>query len=442
LTKYRSFYVTFIYCAAYSVNKFFIAGCVMSRYIIRGGKPLIGTVEAQGSKNSAVAILLACIAVRGRVVLRRVPYITDVLDCIEILRCLGGVVEWLPDRSLCVDCTEIEYKLIPADITGRIRASTYIMGAFINRFGRCPQLKSGGCSLGERPVDLHVDSLIALGATVSSDGGLNTGGALNGTYEFPKITVGGTVNSVIASACGCGRCVLKNCAKEPHVLDLIGFLNACGADIHSAESGVVTVCGVKALHGCEFTLSGDMIEAGTYLIAGAATGGTVTVNGICPDELESLCAVLNRMGIGVTFGEASVGVSGRIERGITVETGAYPLFPTDLHPQIVALMGSGPYGSSLRECVFGSDRFRYLSELGKQGLDYRVEGNLVTVRGRGYKASRVSATDLRGGAANVIAALCADGESIVGRAEFVERGYSDIVLKLRALGADVWNSVE
>ena len=412
-------------------------GCGMSKYIIRGGNPLVGTVEAQGSKNSAVAILLACIAVKDRVILRRVPYITDVLDCIEILRCLGGIVEWLDAGILSVDCTGIECGTVPEGIAGRIRASTYIMGAFINRFGWCPMLKSGGCSLGDRPVDLHVEAFVALGGRVCSDGGLKRYGSFNGRYDFSKITVGGTINTVIAAACGSGACMLKKCAKEPHVCDVIRFLNSCGADIVGEGSDCLSIRGVGDLHGCEFTISGDMIEAGTYLIAGAATRGAVTVDGICPRELESLCAVLSEMGLTVAVEDSSIRVFGEIVRGSRVETGAYPLFPTDLHPQIVALMGSTLYESALRERVFGADRFRYICELEKQGLRYGIEGDTVTVFGGGYRAAEVGATDLRGGAANVIAALCADGVSAVGNVEYIERGYSDFIFKLRSLGADV-----
>ena len=412
-------------------------GCGMSKYIIRGGNPLVGTVEAQGSKNSAVAVLLACIAVKGKVVLHRVPYITDVLDCIEILRYLGGSVGWADDGALSVDCSEVECRSIPDSITGRIRASTYIMGAFINRFGWCPMLKSGGCSLGDRPIDLHIDALAALGARECSDGGLKRYGSFNGRYDFSKITVGGTINTVVSAACGDGVCTLKNCAKEPHVCDIVRFLNTCGADIDGEGSDCLSIRGVSELHGCEFTLSGDMIEAGTYLIAGAATGGAVTVNGVSSRELESLCTVLSEMGLTVDVDDSSVSISGKIVRGVRVETGAYPLFPTDLHPQTVALMGNVPYESALCERVFGADRFRYLRELENQGLRYGIEGDTVTVFGGGYRAAEVGATDLRGGAANVIAALCADGVSTVGNAEYIERGYSDFIFKLRSLGADV-----
>ena len=429
--------MTQIIHASYSVNKFVLTGWGMAEYIIRGGKPLSGTVEAQGSKNSAVAVLLACIAVQGTVRLHRVPYITDVADCIEIIRSIGGEVNWLPDRSLSVDCSNVGYREVPLRIVSRIRASTYIMGGFLNRFGRCPALKSGGCSLGARPVDLHLSALEAIGAEVSNDGGLSMAVTPNGEYEFPKVTVGGTINAVVAAACGNGCCVLKNCALEPHVCDIVRFLNACGGDIVGLGSDTLVIRGVEALEGCEFTLSGDMIEAGTYLLAGASTGGAVNVTGVRPVELYSLCRVLEEMGLEVAEGDRFVSASGKVERGAIVETGAYPLFPTDLHPQLVAFMGSVPFESRLRERVFGADRFKYLAELGKQGLEYRVDNDTVRVRGGGYRSARACATDLRGGAANVIAALCAEGESAVGNAEYIERGYSDFILKLRALGADI-----
>lgn len=431
------FFVTFSYYRHTLLMSSFLTGCVMAEYIIRGGKPLYGTVRAQGSKNSAVAVLMACIAVKGEVVLRRVPYITDVVNCIEIIRYLGGTVRWLPNGSLSVDCSSLAYREIPLCFTGRIRASTYLMGACLNRFGVCPSLQAGGCSLGSRPVDLHIDALKALGAEFSTDGGLRMLRSPKGEYEFPLRTVGGTVNAIVASVCGKDTCILKNCAKEPHVCDLVRFLNACGADIKGEGTGRLRIRGVKELTGCGFTLSGDMIEAGTYLLAGAATGGRVTVTEVSSCELDTLCGTLCDMGMTVDKTDSSVSVRGGISKGGEVETGAYPLFPTDLHPQTVAFMGSVPFVSVLTESVFGADRFSYLSELGKQGLEYYSKGETVRIYGGRYRCARVNATDLRGGAANVIAALCAEGESIIGRAEYIERGYSDLVLKLRALGAEI-----
>ena len=407
----------------------------MSEYVIKGGIPLCGTVEVQGSKNSAVAILMACIVVKGKVTLRRVPYISDVVRCIEILRYLGAVVEWHPDRTLSVDCSELEYVSISESLVGSIRASTYLMGACLNRFGRCHFLQGGGCSLGRRPVDLHVGALGAIGAELMMDGAMYMRNSPNGSFRFPAVTVGGTINAVVAAACGNGRCLFENCAREPHVCDVVRFLNSCGADIRGMGSSVLEVRGVDSLKGCDFVLSGDMIEGGTYLLAGVATRGVVTVKSVNPRELGALCGVLDEAGVDVWIDGEAIGVSGEVKRGLRVETGEYPLFPTDLHPQTVALMGSVPYNSVLCERVFGCDRFGYLEQLGKQGLDYVIEGDRVSVFGGGYTSASVCATDLRGGAANVIAALCADGESTVRRAEFIERGYSDMVLKLRALGA-------
>lgn len=414
----------------------------MSAYVIRGGRPLFGVVEAQGSKNSAVAVLLACVAVRGEVVLHRVPFITDVTDCIEILRYLGGRVEWISKCSLSVNCSGVEYREVPIELTGRIRASTYLMGACLNRFGRCRLMRGGGCSLGERPVNLHIESLLALGASMGMDGELSTDGALNGRYVFPFVTVGGTVNAVVSTACGSGTCLLENCAREPHVCDVIRFLNACGADIRGVGTSFLTVSGVEKLVGCEYTLSGDMIEAGTYLAMGVATGGAVTVNGVSSYELESFCRTLSEMGVEISVTPDSVAASGVVKRSGRVETGAFPLFPTDLHPQTVAVMGGSFCESVLREKVFGVDRFKYLFQLERQGLKYRVEDDAVWVSGGGYRPAVVCATDLRGGVANVIAALCADGESVVRKAEYIERGYSDFVLKLRSLGAGICYSDE
>ena len=392
----------------------------MAEYIIRGGKPLYGEIAAQGSKNSAVAILMACITVRGVVILRRIPYVTDVLDCIQILRSLGARVEWLNDGGLLIDCTDLEYCMLSSDITRRIRASTYLMGSCLSRFGRCRLLEHGGCALGKRPIDIHLDVLRKIG--MRENGDMLSLASPYGEAEFSRVTVGGTVNALLATVCGDGECIFTNCAKEPHVCDIVRFLNSCGANITGCGEDRLVVKGVKELIGCEFSLSGDMIEAGTYILAGAVTGGSVTVRGIIPDELASLGVVLSKMGFKIECLNDRVSVSGYGSYGVSVETGEYPFFPTDLHPQLVALMGSFYEEYSLRERVFGADRFAYLNELVKFGGRFEVIGDTVSIFGGKYSPSNVVATDLRGGAAMVIAALCANGESRVGKAEFIERG--------------------
>ena len=406
----------------------------MAEFVIRGRKPLCGEIVVQGSKNSAVAILMACIVVKGRIVLWRVPFITDVINCIEILRGLGGKVEWSADGALRVDCRELEYKIPSRELTEKMRASTYLMGACLSRFGRCDALAFGGCSLGARPVDIHLEVLRKIG--VESDSGALFLEDPCGVAEFSRVTVGGTVNAILAAVCGTGECVFKNCAKEPHVLDLIEFLRGCGAEIEGFGESEIRVKGVAELHGCEFVLSGDMIEAGTYLICGVATGGGVTVRGVSPFEMVALNQTFLEMGYRVECGVDSVSVTGVGHGGNVVATGEYPKFPTDLHPQIVALMGMIG-GDILVENVFGSDRFSYVNELVKFGLKCHLEGSRVKVDGCGYRSAKVDATDLRGGAALVIAALCAEGESVVGRVEYIERGYSDLVSKLTSIGADI-----
>ena len=407
----------------------------MAKFIVRGGKPLYGEIVAQGSKNSAVAILMACIAVKGLVTLWRVPFITDVLNCIEILKGFGAKVEWGVDGALRVDCRELKYKHPSQELTAKMRASTYLMGACLSRFGKCDALAFGGCSLGERPVNIHLEVLRKIGVE-------NRSGTLFleepcGMAVFSRVTVGGTVNAILAAVCGVGECLFKNCAKEPHVRDLVEFLRNCGADIEGLGESEIRVRGVTELHGCEFILSGDMIEAGTYLISGVATGGDVTVRGVSPFEMVALNQMFLEMGYRVECGVDGVSVSGVGCGGNVVVTGEYPMFPTDLHPQTVALMGMVKGGGTLVENVFGSDRFAYVNELAKFGAKCCVEGSRVVVEGLGYHPANADATDLRGGAALVIAALCTGGESVIGCVEYIERGYSDFVSKLRSLGADI-----
>lgn len=415
----------------------------MRRYHISGGKPLYGTVEVQGSKNSAVAVIMACIAVKGRVLLRRVPYISDVSDCLSAVRCHGGVAEWCGDGMLSVDCTDVRFVEVPRELTGKLRASAYLMGAQLSRFGICHIPRLGGCALGARPIDLHLYAFSELGARACAQDGHSicfpSGRGRGGHIGFPKITVGGTVNALLASVCADGETIISNCAREPHVCDLVRFLSRCGADISGIGTSELRVRGVRELHGCEFTLSGDMIEAGTYLIAGAATRGIVGVYGVESDQLSSLLGVLGEMGAEVTVAYSGAAVNGKGGlRACRVKTEEYPGFPTDLHPPLAVLMGIAEGESVIREGIFSSSRFRYLEGLRAMGLSASVSGEEVRICGGAtLRPADVTATDLRGGAALTAAALCASGESVISGVEYIERGYSFPLQKLRALGADV-----
>lgn len=416
----------------------------MRRYFIRGGRPLYGNVEAQGSKNSAVAVIMACIAVKGRVLLRRVPSISDVSDCISLIRCLGAEVERCGDGMLSIDCTELSHNGVPETLTSRLRASSYLMGAELSRFGSCRVPKLGGCALGARPIDLHLYAFSALGARSYGEGedgsiGFPDGVGVGGKIVFPRITVGGTVNALLASVCATGETTLSNCAREPHICDLASFLSRCGAKIDGIGTSEMHVCGVEELHGCEFTLSGDMIEAGTYLIAGAASRGIVSVNGIKSVQLAALFEALGEMGAEVTVGRYGAAVNGRGPlRACHVQTEEYPGFPTDLHPPLAVMMSVASGESSMTEGIFSSARFKYLNGLMSMGMSASVEGDTVRIEGGGSLLSaEARATDLRGGAALVIAALCAEGVSVISGVEYIERGYSFLPEKLRALGADI-----
>lgn len=444
---------------------------IMSAYYIRGGRPLYGNIELQGSKNSAVAIIMACITVRGKVLLRRVPYISDVSDCISIIRYLGGFAEWCGDGMLSIDCTELNGCDVPSCLTGRMRASTYLMGAELNRFGSCRVPNIGGCTLGDRPIDLHLYAFSRLGARLSGncennsffrDGGYEEisegmkgidncrtivfpyGKCVGGVIAFSRVTVGGTVNALLASACADGETLILNAAREPHISDMIRFLNKCGADISGEGSSEIRVRGVEALHGCEFTLRGDMIEAGTYLIMGAASKGIIGVSGVDTKELTALFETLEKMGVEVSAVGNGAVVNGQGSLKCTsVSTAAYPGFPTDLHPQLAVLMSIAEGEGRICESVFSCNRFKYLDGLRLFGVKAITNGEILElIGGTHLKKARADAVDLRGGAALVTAAICACGESIIGNVEYIERGYSFMPKKLRSLGADIIESAE
>ena len=313
------------------------------------------------------------------------------------------------------------------------------MGARLARFGRCSIPIAGGCDFGSRPIDIHLKVFEDMGAVC--DGRIISfpkGRVSVGEVSFSRVTVGGTVNALIASALGSGKIVFHGCAIEPHVCDLARFLNACGAQIIGVGGGRTEVVGVAELHGCEFELSGDMIEAGTYLIMGAATRGRVRMEGVKAEELSSLSDLLERMGCGVRNGVGFVRVEALGDLNCAfVETGVYPGFPTDLHPQIAALMGTVRGSSGVTEAVYGASRFGYLDELRRFGVRFSVEGASVKIWGGRMTASDVKAPDLRGGAALLTAALCADGESRIRNGHFLERGYSGLSERLRILEADI-----
>ena len=410
----------------------------MGKFIINGGNRLSGDIEINGSKNSALAILFACIAVNGEITLRKVPDIADTRSCIEILRYYGISVKYADEATLIIDSRNAEFRPIPYYLTKRLRASSYLLGALLSRFGKCEIPESGGCDIGARPLDLHINALKALGATECANGIQCSEDGLAGCeISFPIKTVGGTVNTIISALKAKGKTVIYNAAREPHIVDLAKFLISCGADIRGMGTDTVSVYGTDALHGCEYTVDSDMIETGTFMIAALATKGAVRCTNAPCEQLTALCETLMNMGADITVKENSVAVRYLPLSPIKIVTNPYPGFPTDLQPQISALLGSITGSSSITENVF-ENRYGYTNELRKFGMNCNQVNNKLYINGaESYKCASVNATDLRGGAACVIAALSANGSSSVSNAEIIDRGYSDIDKRLSSLGADI-----
>ncbi len=416
----------------------------MKSYIISGGRPLYGETDIGGSKNSAVAVLIAALAVGEKVTLSGIPNISDVLDCISILKLLGCSVDITEKNTLNIDSSHAFPADIPKELSERMRASIYLMGAMLSRFGYCGKLTSGGCDFGTRPINYHLYALKRLGAKCESDNGAVEISAPNGLkgalIEFPQITVGGTINAIIAAVRAEGLTVIKKAAKEPHVSDLAEFLNACGADIRGIGSDEIRIYGVKKLHGAAFKIRSDMIEAGTYLSMGLACGGKIRCNNAPITELDAVLKVLKNMGATTEINGTSITAYSHKLAPTDITTAPYPSFPTDLHPPFAVLLSRASGISHIRESVF-EYRFRYLDPLSKFGLKTEVDNGVLRINGGSELfACRAACTDLRGGAALVSAALCSEGESRIENTHYIARGYEDMPKKLSRLGADIRES--
>ncbi len=410
-------------------------------YFIDGGKKLSGSVRVQGSKNSAVAVLISSLITEKTVKISGLPDISDVFDCISILKLLGCEVIYYAENTLIINTENASPRPLPSELLSRMRASSYLIGALLGRFGSCETLSVGGCNFGSRPLNYHISAMEALGAVCKDNGEYLTIEAKNGLYgsvvEFPEKTVGGTVNTIIAAARASGKTVIKNAAREPHVSDVCAFLNAAGAEIRGAGTDEITVIGQPALHGAEFSVSTDMIEAGTYLFAALISGGEVRCEGAPVEHLSSVLDVLKEMNAEVRVCGDTVSVCAENLAPTSVSTAPYPGFPTDLHPQLAVLMSKARGISRINEAVFRS-RFQYTEPLKRLGMKCDIDGSVLTViGGTRLVGGTVKATDLRGGAALILAALSAKGTTIIENTHFISRGYSDTVKKLTSLGAEI-----
>ena len=414
---------------------------VLEKFVIMGGKPLYGEVSISGAKNAAVAILPATILAADVCVIENLPNISDVSVSLNILSALGAKVRMLSRNTYEIDTSHLVGTNVPDDLSRQMRASYYFLGALLSRFGRAQVAMPGGCNLGPRPIDQHLKAFSALGAQDSVDYGMITVRAaeLNGArIFFDKVSVGSTMNAMLSAVMAKGETVLENCAKEPHVVDLANFLNMCGADIRGAGTDVIKVRGVEAMHGCNYSIIPDQIEAGSYMVAAAATGGDVLIKNVIPKHLEPITAKLRRAGAEVTEYDDMVRVcrTGPIQP-LKINTMPHPGFPTDMQPLMGVLLSVAQGTSTITEGIW-DNRFRYVDELRKMGANIQVDGQVAVIEGvERLMPAPLRASDLRAGAAMVVAALMADGTSEIEEISHIERGYENIVEKLRGLGADI-----
>ena len=402
----------------------------------------MGSVEVSGSKNAALPIIYACALVPGKVVLENIPNISDINCSFTILRGMGAEIRMLDRTTYEIDCTHLVPGTSEYELVRKLRGSYYLLGAEFGRFGKARVGLPGGCDFGVRPIDQHIKGFEALGGEVSTEGGYidirSEKGARGTNIFFDVSSVGATINIMIAAATAEGVTIIDNAAREPHVVDCAQFLNTCGANISGAGSDVIKIRGVKELHSCSYAIIPDMIEAGSFMVAAAATGGSVRINNVIPKHLESITAKLLEVGVDVEeFDEAvHVTATGKIRR-TSIKTLPYPGFPTDMHPQMTALLLRAEGVSYINESIF-ENRFRYVEELRRMGAQIKVEGRIVTIEGGApLSAAPVMATDLRGGIAVMIAALMCSGQTEITESRLIERGYDDICGKLRGLGADI-----
>ena len=415
----------------------------MEKYVIRGGKPLFGEVMVSGAKNAAVAILPAAIMVDGVCRIENVPMVRDILIQMEILRELGVGVRLLNTNTIEVDAGGLRQYAAVSDLNRKMRASYYLIGAFLGRFGKAEVAMPGGCNFGGvRPIDQHMKGFEALGAKMETRNGIvyaDASGGLKGTNIYlDVVSVGATMNIMLAAALAEGQTVIENAAKEPHIVDLANFLNSMGADIMGAGTDVIKIKGVSRLTGGTYSIIPDQIEAGTYMAAVAAAGGSVLVKNIIPKHMDCITAKLEELGAEIIEEDDSIRVTrtGEIHR-IQVKTLPYPGFPTDMQPQLAAVLCLAEGTSVITEGVW-ENRFRYSDELRRMGAKIQVDGKVAVIEGiRKFTGAPVKACDLRAGAALVIAGLAAEGTTEIEEITYIERGYENLVEKLTRLGADI-----
>ena len=413
----------------------------MEKFVIHGGRPLVGEETISGAKNAAVAILPATILAADKCIIENLPSISDVAASLDILSAMGARVRVLDKHTAEVDTSHICTTSVPDELSRQMRASYYFLGALLGRFGKGTVAMPGGCYLGPRPIDQHLKAFTALGAEDVVDNGMIEVSApvLRGEeIFFDTVSVGATINAMLAAVMADGLTVLENVAKEPHIVDVANFLNTMGADVRGAGTDVIKVHGVRRMHGCTYTIIPDQIEAGSYMVGAAITGGNVLIKNVIPKHLEPITSKLEKAGAHVEEYDDSVRVSrtGDIEP-LNIKTMPHPGFPTDMQPLMSVLLTLAKGTSIITEGIW-ENRFRYVDELVRMGVNIQVAGRVAVIEGvQELLPAPMRATDLRAGAAMIMAALAADGVSEITEISHIERGYEDIAEKLRGLGADI-----
>lgn len=415
-----------------------------TKMIIQGGRPLYGEIPVSGMKNAALPILYATVLVGDVCTLENIPGVSDIATSLELLRQMGAQITYLAPTTVRIDTTYIKQGAAPDELVRKMRASSYLLGAELGRFGKTRIAWPGGCDFGgQRPLNLHLKGFAALGAKTDNEGGFISAEVeetLHGSAVYLDIaSVGATVNMILAATLTDGTTVIDNAAREPHIVDLANFLNACGANITGAGTSTIKIHGVASLRGCTYTIIPDMIEAGTYMVATAATGGCVRIRSVIPKHVESITIKLCEMGVEVIEEDDSIVVksTGRLNN-VNIQTLYYPGFPTDMHPQFGALLCIANGIGHIHESIW-TNRFRYVEELSKMGATIMLDSaqNATFVGVEQLTGAVVEATDLRAGAALIVAGLAAVGTTEIRGVNYIKRGYDGIVEKLQGLGAEI-----
>ncbi len=413
----------------------------MAQYIMNGGSPLVGEVAIGGAKNAALGILAAAIMTDEDVYIENLPDVKDINVMLEAIKAIGASVERLDRHSVRINASSVKDVLVDDEFIRKIRASYYFIGALLGKYKSAEVALPGGCNIGSRPIDLHLKGFKALGAEIDIESGRVKAHAIDlvaADIYLDTVSVGATINIMMAASLAEGRTVIENAAKEPHIVDVANFLNSMGADIKGAGTDVIRINGVKSLHGSRYSIIPDQIEAGTFMCAAAITKGDITVKNIIPKHMEAISAKLMEMGCEVVeFYDAIRVIAKNNQKATNIKTLPYPGFPTDMQPQITTALALATGSSLVVESIF-ENRFKYVDELARMGTNIKVEGNTAMVIGVAkLRGAMLKAPDLRAGAALVLAGLAAEGQTTVDDIKYIKRGYEDFEGKLVSLGADI-----